>query len=76
MKCNCNRDVSVRIFTQVDTTQADNSDRNKIAYCPECGQKLVEIAFLDGNGRLRQKCRRCKKYIRIIALNSMNSALG
>lgn len=50
-----------------DINQKDKSDRNKLAVCPNCGQKLFEIESIFTRGVFRQKCRRCKKYIRVSA---------
>lgn len=53
------------IFAKEDVDQTDKSDRNKLALCPVCGQKLFEVESLHRKGVFRQKCRRCKKYIRV-----------
>lgn len=57
----------MHIRTTIDTTQSDISDRDKIAICPFCGQKLFEIESITTKGVFRMKCRRCKKYVRIYA---------
>ena len=55
----------MQIETTEDINQEDISDRKKIARCPRCGQKLIEIESLTTAGVFRVKCRRCKKYIRV-----------
>lgn len=57
-----------------DTDQTDKSERSRLAVCPRCGQKLVEIESLYRRGVFRQKCRRCKRYIRITAINNDTTA--
>lgn len=52
------------IIAKEDTEQRDKSDRNKLAVCPHCGQKLFEVVSIFHKGVFRFKCRRCKKYIR------------
>lgn len=59
----------MNIIAKEDTVQTDRSCREKLAVCPHCGQKLFEIESLHTRGVFRHKCRRCKKYIRVIAIN-------
>ncbi len=44
------------------------SSRERLAVCPDCGQKLFEVVSLHNRGVFRLKCRRCKKYVRVLAL--------
>lgn len=53
------------IIAKEDIEQGDTSDRNKLAVCPHCGQKLFEAVSIFHRGVFRFKCRRCKKYIRV-----------
>lgn len=55
----------MNIIAREDTEQGDTSDRNKLALCPICGQKLFEVESIFHRGIFRHKCRRCKKYIRV-----------
>lgn len=62
----------MNIIAKEDVDQRDRSDRNKLAACPLCGQKLFEVESLHTKGIFRHKCRRCKKYIRVIAIGEMD----
>lgn len=53
------------IIAKEDTEQSDTSDRNKMAVCPRCGQKLFEVESIFSRGVFRHKCRRCKIYVRV-----------
>lgn len=55
----------MNIIAKEDTNQTDKSDRDKLAVCPVCGQKLFEVESIVHKGIFRHKCRRCKKYIRV-----------
>lgn len=61
------------LSTQQDINQQDSSDRNSLALCPVCGQKLFEVESLSTKGVFRLKCRRCKKYIRVYAIDTENN---
>lgn len=56
------------IIAKVDTDQTDRSDREMLAVCPDCGQKLFEIESLHSKGVFRHLCRRCRKYIQVFAI--------
>lgn len=58
------------ISCKVDEDQNDKSIRENLALCPYCGQKLFEVESLHTRGVFRQKCRRCKKYIRVTAIGT------
>lgn len=58
----------MNIIAKKDTDQTDGSDRNRLAVCPCCGQKLFEIESLHTKGLFRHKCRRCKKYIKLAVI--------
>lgn len=60
-------DSCMKIRALVDPIQGDVSNRNRLAICPNCGQKLVEIVSLDKHGVIRSLCRRCKNYVIIYA---------
>lgn len=64
----------MKIRTLVDPIQGDVSNRNRLAICPNCGQKLVEVISLDKHGVIRSLCRRCKNYVMIYA-TEVNSAV-
>ena len=55
-------------ITSEDNNQEDKSNRNSLAVCPICGQKLFEVESLHCRGVFRMKCRRCKKYIRVYVI--------
>lgn len=59
----------MNIIAKEDAEQINRSSRERLAVCPLCGQKLFEIESLHTKGVFRHKCRRCKKYIRVIAIN-------
>lgn len=54
------------ITATIDPDQTDSSDREKLILCPECGQKLLEVRSAFHRNLFRMKCRRCRKYIRIV----------
>lgn len=54
------------ITVAIDPDQTDSSDREKLIPCPECGQKLLEVRSAFHRNLFRMKCRRCRKYIRIV----------
>ena len=56
------------ITAKEDSDQTDKSNRDRLATCPVCGQKLFEVESLFTKGVFRHKCRRCKKYIRIAVI--------
>ena len=56
------------IITKEDADQTDKSDRDSLAVCPVCGQKLFEVESIFHKGVFRHKCRRCKKYIRVAVI--------
>lgn len=58
----------MHIITKKDTDQADRSDRDNLAICPECGQKLFEVESLHTKGLFRHLCRRCRTYIRVAVI--------
>lgn len=58
----------MNIIAREDTDQTDKSDRVKLAACPHCGQKLFEIESISHKGVFRHKCRRCKRYIRVVVI--------
>ena len=60
----------MNIIAKKDTDQTDGSDRNRLAVCPCCGQKLFEVVSIFHKGIFRFKCRRCKKYIRVSAIDT------
>ncbi len=43
----------MNIIAKKDTDQTDGSDRNRLAVCPCCGQKLFEIESLHTKGLFR-----------------------
>lgn len=51
----------IRIDVQKDLSQDDVSCM--LVSCPECGQKLADVHFVDGLSVLRIRCRRCKCYV-------------
>lgn len=53
------------ITAREDPNQKDTSNREKLAVCPRCGQKLFEVESIFRKGLFRQKCRRCKTYIKV-----------
>lgn len=57
------------IISKEDIDQTDKSDRNRLAVCPVCGQKLFEVESIFHKGVFRHKCRRCKKYIRVAVIS-------
>lgn len=60
----------MNIFAKEDIDQTDKSNRNKLAVCPCCGQKLFEVESIFNKGVFRHKCRRCKKYIRVSVIGN------
>ena len=54
------------ITVAIDPDQTGRSDREKLISCPECGQKLLEVRSAFHRNLFRMKCRRCRKYIRIV----------
>lgn len=60
----------MHINTEEDTNQDISANRRNVAECPTCGQKLFQIESLATKGAFRIKCRRCKRYIRIRAVES------
>lgn len=57
----------MNITAKEDIEQGDTSDRNNLAKCPRCGQKLFEVVRIIGSGVFRFKCRRCKSYVIVSA---------
>lgn len=53
----------IKIGIEEDPRQA--IEYHKLVFCPNCGQKLTDVKFVDGIAMLRIKCRRCKKYINL-----------
>ena len=60
-------DVSMKIRTVLSECQNDDKSRHDMAYCPVCGQKLAQIRSVFHRSVTRHKCRRCKKFIDVIA---------
>lgn len=56
------------IIAKVDSDQTYRDEREGMAVCPHCGQKLFEVVSLHRSGVFRHKCRRCKKYIRVAVI--------
>lgn len=53
----------IKFKAERDVSQAESCD--KMVHCPECGQKLTDIKYVNGAIMLRIKCRRCKTYINV-----------
>lgn len=64
----------MKIIATEDDEQRDVSNRDRLAVCPVCGQKLFEVVSIFNRGVFRLKCRRCRKYIKVSASND-NSAV-
>lgn len=62
------KQLYMNIKAIIDPNQADTSDRERLATCPHCGQKLFEIESIFNRGVFRLKCRRCKIYVRVSCL--------
>lgn len=60
----------MNIIAKEDTEQGDTSDRDKLVVCPHCGQKLFEVESISHRGVFRHKCRRCKRYIRVLVIDN------
>lgn len=60
----------MHIDTKEDSNQEVSANRSNVAECPTCGQKLFQIESLVAKGAFRIKCRRCKRYIRIRAIET------
>ena len=60
----------MHIDAREDTDQRVVGNRPNLAECPNCGQKLFQIESLATKGAFRIKCRRCKRYIKISAIES------
>lgn len=58
------------IITKKDSDQSDKSNRERIAVCPQCGQKLFEVESIFHKGLFRQKCRRCRIYVKVAVLGN------
>lgn len=56
------------IIAKEDTDQTDRSDRDRLAVCPRCEQKLFEIESISHKGVFRHKCRRCGKYVQVFVV--------
>lgn len=59
--------TAMKIYARLSEEQNDDKSRHDMAYCPVCGQKLVQIRSVFHRSVTRHKCRRCKKYIDVIA---------
>lgn len=57
----------MNITAKEDLEQGDTSNRDNLAKCPRCGQKLFEVVRIVGSGVFRFKCRRCKRYVVVSA---------
>lgn len=60
--------IGMNITAKVDIEQGDISNRNNLAKCPRCGQKLFEVVRITDSGVFRFKCRRCKNYVIVSAI--------
>lgn len=58
----------MNIIAKEDTDQTDRSDRNRLAICPRCGQKLFEIESIFHKGVFRDKCRRCRTFVQVFVI--------
>ncbi len=59
--------------TAIDENQNDIDNRDNIPICPDCGQKLFAVVSLHRKGLIRIKCRKCKKYVLVKAINTQSA---
>lgn len=57
---------NIHIESHKDTCQ-ESTLSYRVATCPECGQKLVEVREVIRKVDLRIKCRRCGTYVSVYA---------
>lgn len=42
-----------------------NGPKKDFVECPFCGQRLLNVASLQGEAEVVVKCRRCRRFVRI-----------
>lgn len=56
----------MHIYAETDSNQEYTRPCN--VRCPGCGQILADITEANGYVRMRLKCRRCKRYVKVDAV--------
>lgn len=45
-----------------------NEGKDNFIECPYCGQKMLNVLFLGGETEIVVKCRRCRRFIKVLLI--------